>query len=71
MFVAALESSLTGAPSPPSNGRNGACKLMGPDYDLLDAADLLPVSEATFFAWKRKYGGMDVSDARRLKQLEH
>ena len=28
------------------------------------------VSQATFYAWKSKYGGMDVSDARRLKQLE-
>jgi len=24
----------------------------------------------TFYAWKKKYGGMDVSDARWLKQLE-
>jgi putative transposase len=28
------------------------------------------VSEATFYKWKAKYGGMDVSDARRLKVLE-
>jgi putative transposase len=28
------------------------------------------VSEATFYKWKAKYGGMDVSDARRLKTLE-
>lgn len=28
------------------------------------------ISEATFYAWKRKYGGMDVEDARRLKSLE-
>jgi len=27
-------------------------------------------SSATFFKWKAKYGGMDVSDARRLKALE-
>ena len=25
---------------------------------------------ATFYAWKAKFGGMDVSDARRLKALE-
>ncbi len=29
------------------------------------------ISSATFYAWKAKYGGMDVSDARRLKGLEH
>ena len=28
------------------------------------------VSAATFYAWKAKYGGMDVSDAKRLKALE-
>jgi putative transposase len=27
------------------------------------------VSEATFYKWKAKYGGMEVSDARRLKAL--
>lgn len=30
----------------------------------------MEISRATFFAWKKKYGGMDVSDARRLRQLE-
>ncbi len=28
------------------------------------------VSSATFFKWKAKFGGMDVSDARKLKALE-
>jgi putative transposase len=28
------------------------------------------ISSATFYAWKAKYGGMDVSEARRLKALE-
>jgi putative transposase len=28
------------------------------------------VSEATFYKWKAKYGGMDVSEARRLRALE-
>ena len=28
------------------------------------------VSSATFYKWKAKFGGMDVSDARRLKALE-
>ena len=28
------------------------------------------ISEQTFYTWKRKFGGMDVSEARRLKQLE-
>ncbi len=28
------------------------------------------VSEATFYKWKAKYGGLEVSEARRLKALE-
>ena len=28
------------------------------------------VSEATLYNWKAKYGGMEVSDAKRLKALE-
>jgi putative transposase len=28
------------------------------------------VSEATIYNWKAKFGGMDVSDARRLRSLE-
>ena len=28
------------------------------------------ISEATFYKWKAKYGGMEVSDAKRLKTLE-
>ena len=37
------------------------------------AADLCRrhgVSEATFYNWKAKYGGMEVSEAKRLKALE-
>jgi putative transposase len=28
------------------------------------------ISDATFYNWKAKYGGMTVSEARRLKELE-
>ena len=28
------------------------------------------ISEATLYNWKAKYGGMDVSDAKRLRALE-
>ena len=27
-------------------------------------------SDATFYKWRAKYGGMDASDAKRLKELE-
>jgi putative transposase len=28
------------------------------------------ISAATFYGWRSKYGGMDVNEAKRLKQLE-
>ena len=30
----------------------------------------LGISEATFYNWKSKYGGMEASDVKRLKDLE-
>ena len=30
----------------------------------------LGISEATFYNWKAKYGGLDASQLRRLKELE-
>ena len=35
-----------------------------------DVARKHGISEATLYNWKAKFGGMDVSDARRLKVLE-
>ena len=28
------------------------------------------IANGTYYAWKAKYGGMDVNEARRLKELE-
>ena len=28
------------------------------------------ISDATFYNWKAKYGGLEVSDVKRLKELE-
>jgi putative transposase len=28
------------------------------------------ISDATFYKWKAKYGGLEVSDAKRLRSLE-
>ena len=39
----------------------------------LSAAELCRkhgISDATFYKWRSKYGGMDVSDAKRLKALQ-
>ena len=31
----------------------------------------LGITEQTYYRWRREYGGMKVSQARRLKELEH
>ena len=28
------------------------------------------ISDATFYTWRSKYGGLEISEVRRLKQLE-
>jgi putative transposase len=35
-----------------------------------EVAREMGVSEATIYRWKSKYGGMEISEARRLKELE-
>lgn len=35
-----------------------------------DVCRKLGITEQTFYRWKARFGGMDVSEARRLKQLE-
>lgn len=37
---------------------------------MVDVCRRHGISEATFYKYKAKFGGMDVSDARRLKALE-
>lgn len=29
------------------------------------------ISDATYYNWKSKYGGMEASDLKRMKELEH
>ena len=37
---------------------------------VADLAREVGVSEATIYTWKSKYGGLDISEAQRLRQLE-
>ncbi len=48
----------------------GALKQMEAGRKVTELARELGVSEATLYTWKSKYGGMDVNEARRLKELE-
>ena len=47
-----------------------AVKQMEGGRKTAEVARELGVSAATLYAWKSKYGGMQVSDAKRLRQLE-
>jgi len=40
------------------------------DTSVAEVVRKLGVSEATFYNWKKKYGGLSVTDVRRLKHLE-
>jgi putative transposase len=48
----------------------GVLKQMEAGRKVTDLARELGVSEATLYTWKSKYGGLEVSEARRLKELE-
>ncbi len=37
---------------------------------VIDLCRKYGISDQTYYNWKAKYGGMTVSDARKLKQLE-
>ena len=37
---------------------------------VADVCRKMGISDATFYIWKKKYGGLGVSELRRLKQLE-
>ena len=48
----------------------GVLKQMEAGRKVGELAREIGVSEATLYAWKSKYGGMEVSEARRLRELE-
>lgn len=48
----------------------GVLKQMKAGRTVRDLARELGVSEATLYTWKSKYGGLEVSEARRLRELE-
>ena len=45
-------------------------KQMEAGRAVKDLARELGVSEATLYTWKSKYGGLEVNEARRLRELE-
>ena len=48
----------------------GAVKQMEAGRPVKELAREMGVTDQTLYNWKSKYGGMEVSEARRLRQLE-
>ncbi len=48
----------------------GVLKQLEAGRKVSEMAREIGVSEATLYQWKSKYGGMDVNEARRLRELE-
>ena len=48
----------------------GILKQAQAGIKIIDLCRTHGISDATFYTWRSKYGGMEVSDAKRLKQLE-
>ena len=48
----------------------GVLKQMEAGRKVADLAREMGVSEATIYTWKSKFGGLEVSEARRLRELE-
>lgn len=48
----------------------GILKQAQAGMKIVDLCRIHGISDATFYNWRTKYGGMEVSEAKRLKQLE-
>ena len=48
----------------------GILKQAEAGMKIVDLCRMHGISDATFYNWRTKYGGMEVSEAKRLKQLE-
>ena len=48
----------------------GAIKKQESGVAVKDICREIGISEATFYNWKAKYGGMEASDVAKMKELE-
>jgi putative transposase len=48
----------------------GVLKAVESGQKVADVCREHGISQGTYFRWKAKFGGMDVSEARRLRELE-
>jgi len=43
---------------------------LGQGKTVKEASRMLEISEQTYYRWRREYGGMDISQAKKLKEVE-
>ena len=43
---------------------------LGQGKTVKEARRMLEVSEQTYYRWRREYGGMDISQAKKLREVE-
>jgi len=43
---------------------------IGQGKTVKEASRMLEISEQTYYRWRREYGGMDITQAKKLKELE-
>lgn len=44
--------------------------MIGQGGSIIDACRQIGIAEQTYYRWRKEYGGLDISDAKRLKALE-
>ena len=44
--------------------------LLSQGKTVIEAVRVLGISEQTYYRWKKEYGGLDKTQARKLKELE-
>lgn len=44
--------------------------LLGQGKRVPEVVKAIGISEVSYYRWRKEYGGMDVSQAKRLKELE-
>jgi len=43
---------------------------IGQGKTVKEASKLLEISEQTYYRWRREYGGMDISQTKKLREIE-
>jgi putative transposase len=43
---------------------------LGQGKTVKEACKQLEISEQTYYRWRREYGGMDITQAKKLKEME-